>query len=63
MRLSNIQLSVLLVSLLTLSFCKQQVNQMAAPPPEIQIMQVIQKDVPLQRDFVGTGIRIEGYTH
>jgi membrane fusion protein (multidrug efflux system) len=70
MRLSNIQLSVLLVSLITLSFCKEQVNQMAAPPPEIQIMQVIEKDVPLQRDFVGQvyGLkdipiraRVEGY--
>lgn len=52
-----------------MSFCKEQVAQ-KAPPPEIQIMQVIKKDVPLQRDFVGQvyGLkdipiraRVEGY--
>lgn len=49
--------------------CKEQVAP-TAPPPQIQVMQVIQRDVPLQRDFVGQiyGLqdipiraRVEGY--
>jgi len=49
--------------------CKEQAAQ-TAPPPEIQVMKVIQKDVSLKRDFVGQvyGLldipiraRVEGY--
>jgi membrane fusion protein (multidrug efflux system) len=50
--------------------CKEQAAQQQLPPPDIQVMQVIQQDVPLQRDFVGQvyGLqdvpiraRVEGY--
>jgi len=37
---------------LLLSNCKQEVQQQA-PPPEIQVIQVIQKDFPRVREFVG----------
>jgi membrane fusion protein (multidrug efflux system) len=51
------------------SGCKELVQQ-KPPPPDIQVMQVIQKDVPIQREFVGQiyGLkdipiraRVEGY--
>ena len=50
--------------------CCKEVTQQKAPPPEIQVMKVIQQDVPLQREFVGQvyGLqdvpiraRVEGY--
>ncbi len=37
---------------LILSNCKQEVQQQA-PPPEIQVIEVIQKDFPRVREFVG----------
>ncbi len=40
-----------LVSIL-FSSCKEK-KQMKAPPPEIQVVQVIQKDVPIYNEFVG----------
>lgn len=57
--------------LLVLAACSEQTAQKQAPP-EIQVMKVIQKDVPLQKDFVGQvyGLldvpiraRVEGYLY
>jgi len=57
--------------LLALAACSEQTAQKQAPP-EIQVMKVIQKDVPLQKDFVGQvyGLldvpiraRVEGYLY
>ena len=42
----------LLAGVLLISSCKEKAVQ-SAPPPEIQVVNVIQKDVPLKRDFVG----------
>jgi len=62
----NLTIGILLV----LSACSELTEQKAAPPPEIQVMKVIQKDVPLQKEFVGQvyGLldvpiraRVEGY--
>lgn len=56
--------------LLTMPSCKEKAAKQQPPPPDIQVMQVIQQDVPLQRDFVGQvyGLqdvpiraRVEGY--
>jgi len=58
--------------LLAFSACNVQTAQKQAPPPEIQVMKVIQKDVPLHRNFVGQiyGLldipiraRVEGYLY
>lgn len=65
---SNLTLGILLV----LSACSEITEQKAAPPPEIQVIKVIQKDVPLHRNFVGQiyGLldipiraRVEGYLY
>ena len=65
----NTIIPVALCMLLAIGGCKEQAMQ-KPPPPEIQVMQVIQKDVPLQQDFVGQiyGLkdipiraRVEGY--
>jgi len=57
--------------LLVLAACSEQTAQKQAPP-EIQVMKVIQKDVPMQKDFVGQvyGLldvpiraRVEGYLY
>ena len=64
----NLTIGILLV----LSACSEQTAQKAAPPLEIQVMKVIQKDVPLQKEFVGQvyGLldvpiraRVEGYLY
>ena len=64
----NLTIGILLV----LSACSELTEQKAAPPPEIQVMKVIQMDVPLQREFVGQvyGLldipiraRVEGYLY
>ncbi len=56
--------------LLTVPSCKEQAAKQQLPPPDIKVMQVIQQNVPLQRDFVGQvyGLkdvpiraRVEGY--
>ena len=59
------------IGILLIGFaCKQHQTPQQLPPPDIQVIQVIQKDVPLQRDFVGQiyGLkdvpiraRVEGY--
>ena len=66
-RLGTLVLNVLM---LVLSIaCTKQVAEMA-PPPDIQVIKVIQKDVPIEREFVGQvyGLkdipiraRVEGY--
>jgi len=61
---------ILTVGILLVFNCCKELTEQKVPPPEIQIMKVIQKDVPLQRDFVGQiyGLmdipiraRVEGY--
>ncbi len=62
-------LSILIVGGLTIfTSCKNKNTE--APPPEIQVINVIKKDVPLRRDFVGQiygfqdipiRARVEGY--
>jgi membrane fusion protein (multidrug efflux system) len=62
-------LSILIVGGLTIfTSCKDKNTE--APPPEIQVINVIKKDVPLRRDFVGQiygfqdipiRARVEGY--
>lgn len=42
----------LLAGVLLISSCKEKAAQTAAPP-EIQVVNVVQKDVPLKKDFVG----------
>jgi membrane fusion protein (multidrug efflux system) len=42
----------LLAGVMLISSCKEKAVQ-SAPPPEIQVVNVIQKDVPLKKDFVG----------
>lgn len=74
MRLTNYHaLYVMTLGILVvLSACSEQTAQKQAPPPEIQVMKVIQKDVPLHRNFVGQiyGLldipiraRVEGYLY
>lgn len=58
--------------LLVFTSCKEMTVQKAPPVPDIQVINVIEKDVPLQRDFVGQiyGLldipiraRVEGYLY
>lgn len=51
----NYQLSIqlfLLGFIIIVSSCNESITK-TAPPPEIQVIDVIQKDVPITRDFVG----------
>jgi membrane fusion protein (multidrug efflux system) len=44
--------AIVLGSVIFMSSCSEESRQ-SAPPPEIQVINVIQKDVPITRDFVG----------
>ena len=49
----NLRIPILVLGgILVLSSCKENTTQ-TAPPQEIQVVNVIQKDVPLRKDFVG----------
>ena len=61
-------LILMLISLTFFASCKEKIEEL--PPPEIQVINVIKKDVPLSRDFVGQiygfqdipiRARVEGY--
>lgn len=62
--------SIIITAILTILYsCKEDISK-KAPPPEIQVIQVIQKDVPIVREFVGQvygfldipiRARVEGY--
>ena len=52
-KINNYHYSIfLLAGVLLISSCKDKSAQVA-PPPQIQVVNVIQKDVPLKKDFVG----------
>jgi membrane fusion protein (multidrug efflux system) len=44
--------SIIMLILLIFSSCSEK-NKQAPPPPEIPVVEVIQKDVPIYQDFVG----------
>src|SRR5215469_5240196 len=44
----------ILVSLAALSGCSKQEQAIQAPPPDVQVVPVVQKDVPIYREWVGT---------
>jgi membrane fusion protein (multidrug efflux system) len=44
----------ILVSFAALSGCSKQEEAAQAPPPDVQIVPVVQKDVPIYREWVGT---------
>ncbi len=53
MKTSGVKVLLLIVSAIVLIGCKKE-QQAAPPPPEVQVVTVIQKDVPIYSDFVGT---------
>ncbi len=67
---SRFRFSIILTGILIInSSCKEDISK-KAPPPDIQVIKVIQKDVPIVREFVGQvygfldipiRARVEGY--
>jgi len=45
--------ALVFTSLIILSNCKKNTQQQQAPPPEVKVIRVIQKDFPRVREFVG----------
>ena len=54
----NYVLSSIFIGFILLSSCKEKENQMERPPQPVQIIEVIQTDLPIYKEFVGS---IYGY--
>ena len=46
--------ALFLISLITLSGCSKPQQAGEAPPPDVQVVSVEQKDVPIYREWVGS---------